>query len=174
MPEDGLAIRKVADKSEGERVPMLIAPPNAIEHLEDGSAVVDHSLCERRLVNPDTPGYDHEPWPLLGIQIDNDKPPKKAILSTSYVAQARDEGWIEVRGEKIVHKPAGPAANPWANTHTFVQLDAIILKTVDGDVRYRVVHNPDKYDDETGEPTDNAGDPTTHVDWFYGLELDNG
>jgi len=159
MSEDGLAIRKLADKSEGTRVTRYVVS-------DDGETV------EKRLVNPDTEGDEHEPWPLAGIEIVNDKLPKRAILSTSYVSSARAEGWIEVEGEKVVHKPKGPANNPWQDTHTFVQLDAITIKTTEGDVRYKVVHQPDKYDDN-GDPTDVAGDPSTYVDWFYGLELDN-
>ena len=152
--DEGLKIRKVPDKSEGERIVRF-----------------DPDTGEKKLVNPATEGEEHEAWPLLGVRIENEEPPRYCEMSTGYVAAARSAGWMEATGEKVVHKPAGPAENPWANTHTFVQLKTITIKTLDGDVRYNVVHNPDKYDDETGEPTDNAGDPTTHVDWFYGLEL---
>jgi hypothetical protein len=158
--EDGLAIRKLADKSEGTRVTKYVVS-------DDGETV------EKRLVNPDTEGDDHEPWPLAGIEIVNETPPQEAVLSTSFVSQARTEGWIEVEDEEVVHKPKGPKENPWQDTHTFVQLGAIIIKTVDGDVRYKVTHQPDKYDDVTGDPTDECGNPDTHVDWFYGMELDN-
>ena len=171
MAEQGLTIRKVADTSEGRRVVMY-----------------DPETGDRKLVNPDTPGDDHEPWPLAGIQIEH--LPKHAMLSQSYVAAARAEGWMEVTGEKRVFKPAGPASNPWQNTHTFIHLDTITVKTMDGDVTFNVVRQPDKYDtphvvvDEErnmvksslkGNPvpdTDEyAGNPETSVDWFYVLEV---
>jgi hypothetical protein len=56
--------------------------------------------------------------------------------------------------------------------------DAIILKTTDGDVRYRVTHQPDKYVDG-GKDTDKvttehyeAGN--TRVDHFFDLKLEGG
>ena len=70
---------------------------------------------------------------------------------------------------------------------TFVQAQAIVFHTLDGDVRYRVTHNPDKYADDStvGErnmPNDDNshGDDTpvtdemyasgqTRVDHFYDL-----
>jgi hypothetical protein len=160
MAEDGLAIQKVPDKSSGERLVRF-----------------DPETGERKLVNPDTPGEDHEAWPLAGVRIMNESPPKKAMMSQSYVAAARHEGWIEATGEEIVFKPGGPTDNPWGTTHTFVHLKKITLKTLDGDVTYNVVRQPDKYTGKkngTGSPTDVAGDPETSVDWFYMLELADG
>jgi hypothetical protein len=166
----GLEVRKVPDKSQGQRIVRF--------HPETG---------ERMLVNPDTPGEDHEPWPLLGVEI-NDA--KRAMLSQSYVATARQEGWMEATGEKIVHKPGGPPSNPWGVTHTFVHLDTITIKTMDGDVKFKVTRNPDKYDVGpinlgaeakkltktalSGKPTDSPADPDTTVDWFYLLERTDG
>lgn len=156
MAESGLEIRKLADKSSEQRVVMF-----------------DSHTGERKLVNPDTPGEDHEAWPLAGIRIENEGgPPQYAEMSTSYVAQAISEGWIEATGEKRVFKPAGSKENPWGTTHTFIQYKTITLKTVDGDVKYNVIRNPDKYD-ENGDPTEEAGDPNAEIVWFYTLELDN-
>src|SRR5262245_46185009 len=153
MSDEGLVIRKVPDKTDTDRVVRY-----------------DSETGERKLVNPDTPGEEHEAWPLLGVQIENEEPPQTVVLSMSFVAAARAEGWIEVAGEWQVFKPGGPPENPWAVTHTFTQLDEITIKTLDGDVKYKVTHNPDKYDG-SGNPTDAVGDPDASVDWHYGLEL---
>jgi hypothetical protein len=157
MAESGLEIQKLADKTGEQRIPMF-----------------DPLTGEKKLVNPATPGEDHEPWPFAGIRIKNeDGPPQYAAMSTSYVAQAISEGWIEATGEKRVFKPAGSKENPWSSTHTFIQYKTITIKTVDGDVTYNVTRNPDKYD-KHGEPTEEAGDPEAEVVWKYDLELKNG
>lgn len=80
--------------------------------------------------------------------------------------------YFEVVGQTAVVRPAGPADKPYAKTHTFPHAEAFILHMIDGDYRYRVTHQPDKYDDETGEVAERAGDPTTHVDWFFVAELE--
>jgi hypothetical protein len=157
----GLRIRKLADKSEGERHVRYLARNVQVD--EQGNALIDPQSIERILFNPATPEIEHEPWPFAGIAIE-DEPPKTCAVSTGFVADGREEGWIEVEGEELVHRPGGPAQNPWSVTHTFVHLQAIVLKTVDGDVRYRVVRQPDK----DGE----AGDPEAEVRWFYDLELE--
>jgi hypothetical protein len=159
MAESGLVIRKLADKTGEQRITMF-----------------DSTTGEKKLVNPATPGEDHEPWPFAGIRIENEGgPPKKAMLTTDLVAQAIAEGWIEVTGEKRVIKPAGSKENPWVGTppHVFLQYKTITIKTIDGDVTYNVKRNPDKYD-KNGEPTEEAGDPDTEVVWYYELELTNG
>lgn len=142
-----LVIRKLADKSTGTRVQMY-----------------DPITGEKRLVNPETPGTTHEPWPLAGIQIEGEIP-SNPCPAMDWVARAVAEGWIELENEGVEHAPGGPENNQWAVTHTFVTADAITIKTVDGDVRYRVVQNPGKYDDEN-EPSGKR------VDWSYHLELE--
>lgn len=156
-PPRGLQIRKLADRSSGDRV-----------------ARYDPVTGAKKLVNPDTPGDDHEPWPLLGIQLLDDPPLRSCRVSTGMVAQGQHEGWIEVEGGEMVHRPGGPASDPWRLTHSFRQADAIVFKTVDGDVRYEVVRNPDKFvaGSDTDEVTDQiyaAGE--TVVDKFYDLRL---
>jgi hypothetical protein len=178
-PEPGLRFRKHADKSEGERVAMLVLPGLPVSKAALKQAIADSgdsdyvalprtviapTELEKILVNPATPGLDHEPWPFAGISINDGDPPKRCSLSTAKVAEGREEGWIEVEGEELVHRPGGPAANPWASTHTFVQFETLIFKTLHGDVRYRVVRNADK----EGE----AGDPEAEVRWYYELELE--
>lgn len=111
-----------------------------------------------------------EPLPkaTAGVALEHDEPSPLIRIPAKYVGR---EDWIELVNARPVHKPAGPAEDPWRSTHTFVHCDELVLHLVDGDVRYRVVHQPDKYDDETGEPSDSPGDPTTHVDHFYDAEL---
>lgn len=83
---------------------------------------------------------------------------------------AQREEWIELVGQRPVVRPAGPPEARLRRTHTFVHADEIVLHLLDGDVHYRVVGQPDKYDAD-GEPTDAAGDPTSELRWFYDAEL---
>lgn len=141
----GLKIRKLADRSEGQR-----------------EIAYDPVTGAKLLVNPAT--GQPEPWPLAGVEI-VDEAPVACKLPTTFVAGGVAEGWIELEGAQVVHRPGGPAARPWQVTHTFEQADAIVIHCLAGDVRYRVAHQPDKYDD----PNEPAG---TRVDWFYGVELE--
>lgn len=110
---------------------------------------------------------DPLPKEVDGVVLEGDAPPLIRV-STKYVGAA---DWIELVGQRVVHKPAGPAEDPWRGTHTFVQCDELVLHLKDGDVRYLVTRNPDKYDTETDLPSDNAGDPTTYVVHDYTAEL---
>lgn len=137
-------------------------------------------------------------WPLAGIDLVDQggksaDPPSECRVPTSLVDKGRAEGWIEVEGEQVHHRPGGPPDDLWRVTHTFKHYDAIVLKTHDGrdDVRYKVLHQPDKYLDTTEytdlEPTphttakEDAASVTdehyaaghTRVDWFYDLKLES-
>lgn len=100
-------------------------------------------------------------------------PPERFRMSMRY---ALDADWIELVNPRIVTKPSGPADNPTkTEPHNFRHADELVLHdvTLNGRphrLRYRVVHQPDKYDAD-GNPTDVAGDPTTHVDWYFDAEL---
>lgn len=109
------------------------------------------------------------PRPFNGVVLDMDEAPPRAVIGMSIVDEAGP--FIERVNERPVFKPAGPPDKPWSQTHTFIHADELIFHLDSGTLRYRVVRQPDKYDDETGEPSDNAGDPTTHVVWTYELEL---
>lgn len=111
------------------------------------------------------------PKPLLGVEIVSDTH-EDVIIPMKTVVAAIAEGWMVGEGEEVVHRPGGTVEDPWRVTHTFRKFSGITIKCLSGDAVYSVVHNPDKYDDETGQPTENAGDPTTHVDWFYILKLE--
>lgn len=169
----GLRVRKLADTSEGERVKRY-----------------DPVTGAAKLVNPATDGDEHEAWPLLGVQFE-DGAPKTVRVSTNYVAQGIAEGWIETENPQIVHRPGGPAADPWRVTHTFTHADAVVFHMVDGDYRYAVVRQPDKYAvEETGETDPKTGEARveavdkqtvtddiyaagqTTVDKFYDLKLE--
>lgn len=102
--------------------------------------------------------------------------PKMLRLSTTYVSQ---EPWIELVNVRPVTVPSGPAGNPWNGQqppHTFLQADEVVLHMLSGDFRYKVVHQPGKYEgavhvDGDHAATDVTGNPDTHVDWFYDLDL---
>lgn len=75
--------------------------------------------------------------------------------------------WVELEGTSVVHRPGGPEQAPWSVTHTFIHAKSILFHFKDGDVRYVVAHQPDKYTDE-GIPQESIGGKATdHVDWFY-------
>jgi hypothetical protein len=133
-----LEVRLLADKSTGTRVPMY-----------------DQVTGEKKLVNPETPGNDHEPWPLKGMELKEAL--ENPVVPMSWVRRGVREGWIEVLGEDVVHAPGGPENDPWAVTHTFYQGDTVVLHTTTGDVVYDVLRSPGKVDGE--------------VLWTYELEL---
>lgn len=162
-----LVVRKLADRSEQERVVRF-----------------DPMTGEKILVNPensnpddlaDVQNWTHEPWPLAGVAIVGDAP-ARCHIPTHFAAGAAAEGWLTLEGEQLVHRPGGPPEEPWRTTHTFVHGEALVIHTTDGDVRYRVVQQPDKYvdsDDPKEKVTDEkyaAGE--TRVDWFYDCELE--
>lgn len=153
-----LMIRKRADKS-----------------TETREVRFDEYTGKRKLVNPDTPGDAHEPWPLASVAL-LCEPPAELEMSVSYVALAVHEGWMELEDAEPVHRPGGPAENQWALTHTFMQASAIVMHFESGDVRYKVVHQPDKYvadgTDKTKVTPEHYEAGNTRVDGFYGLKLD--
>lgn len=125
------------------------------------------------------------PRPLAGVRL-LDAPPV-AQVPTKVIATAVAEGWASLENETVVHRPGGPAADPWQVTHTFRHAEAIVFHTLDGDVRYRVTHQPDKYadysqatfpdavdafdgDDDTPVTDDLYAAGATRIDWFYGIE----
>lgn len=132
--------------------------------------LADKSAGERGVLASGEPA----PWPLAGVKIDDQN---ETTISTRKVAEGVAEGWITLEDVEIVHRPGGPAGYPWGLTHTFQQAGTVVFHTVDGDVRYRVVHQPDKYHvDGDDTPVDDAAYAAgqTRIDWFYGLERDNG
>lgn len=121
--------------------------------------------------SPPVGAADGKPqWALKGIEHVDD-PPQHVIVPVSTIDMGISEGWISREGEKVVHKPGGPKNNPWAVTHTFTHCDTFTVHTVDGDLVYKVTHQPDKYGAD-GKPTDAAGDPDATVDWFYRASLE--
>lgn len=152
----GLRIRKLADTSVGERVVRY-----------------DPDTGEKYLANPAT--GQREPWPLKGVQIVGE-PGALVVFSTGLVARGRREGWIRLEGEQPAHRPGGPDDDRWRVSHTFLHADVIVILAVDGEVRYRVVHQPDKYaeDDDATEVTDDVyKSGKTRVDHFYLGELED-
>lgn len=111
----------------------------------------------------DTPGFG-EPWPLAGIEVVGE-PPAACKLPTGWVNRGIEEGWITLEGQSTSHAPAGPASNPWRDSHTFIHAETVVIGCTGGDVRYAVTHQPDKYADDT-EPSG------YRVDWFYAVQLE--
>jgi hypothetical protein len=134
---------------------------------------------EKRLVNPATPGDEHEPWPAAGLQF-MDGAPEEMILPTKYVDKLVSAGWAKRHNERPVVRPAGPNQGTFNSSyngqpHVFIHCDKISIYCVDADYQYEVTRQPDKYVDN-----DNPADKVTpelyeagktKVDHFYGLKL---
>lgn len=102
--------------------------------------------------------------------------PKAIRVPTDYVQR---EPWIEIVNPRPTIANAGTTSNPTAKIHQFIEADELVLHMLDGDYRYTVVHQPGKYSgadhvDGPHEATSAAGDPNTHVDWFYDADLVEG
>jgi hypothetical protein len=143
-----MKIRKLADKTDG-------LPRVAGLHPETG---------EKTLVDPNTGAV--RPWPLLGIEI-VEPIPTMCRVPMDWVIRGVAEGWAQLHNPKIVHKSGGPPDDEWRITHTFTQADYVTFHTVNGDIRYAVTQNPNKYLD----PDPSTPEDATKVDWFYELEL---
>lgn len=168
----GLQVRKHADMSDGERVVRW--------HPVTG---------ERMVVKPDTinaEGYDYtqmqpEPWPLAGVSFLHEETPKYLRVPDRYLHAAVNEGWATLANESIAHRPGGPPHDPWRVTHTFRHAEGVTFHTNDGDIKYRVINNPDKSADKSATTdgsylkSDGSVEAKgTRVDHFYDLELIDG
>jgi hypothetical protein len=132
-----MVVRKRADKEGSTRIEMNVAG-------------------ERRLVNPETPGQEHEPWPLLGYELED--APESCTVPMDWLKRQISEGWVTAEGEDVTFQPGGPEEDPWRVTHTFTHWDSVTFHCYDGDVTYDVTRNADKYEDGS-------------VDWSVGLEM---
>lgn len=127
-------------------------------------------------------------WPLAGVSFE-DGVPTSMSLSTQVVETGIREGWIVGEGETLVTRPGGPPDDLYRtdNLHIFRHFDALTFKTTEGDYRYSVVHQPDKYADHAEASSEiesfTSDDRTpvtdaiyaagaTRVDHFYRLELE--
>lgn len=151
-----LTIRKLADKTGQERIKKF-----------------DPETGEPKLVNPATPGDDHESWPLLGVTIEGD-PPRRTTAGMTWVNAAISEGWLKRVNESAVVRPGGSQDSPWSPAHTFIHAEVLVIDDYDrGPVAYRVTRQPDKYI-RSGEeliPVKEWTERETEVCWFYELEL---
>lgn len=121
-------------------------------------------------LDADLPGAPRGTWPLAGVELLD--APENTTIPVHVVDRGRDEGWITVEGEQVVHRPGGPPSNRWKVTHTFRHCESM---TICG-VRYVVTHQPDKYADP-GEDETPVTDTVyeggwTRVDHFYGIRLE--
>lgn len=152
----GLSLRKMADRSD--------PTPRTTGY--------DPFTGQRQMVHAQTGAP--MPWPLAGTRFEPDGvPPAHTRVAEQALLRWIAEGVIAVEGEDIAHAPGGPAEDPWRVTHTwrtFTFVTFIANKDADGNlvpVRYAVVQNPGKYDDES----EASG---KRVDHFYDLDLVEG
>jgi hypothetical protein len=151
-----LEVRKLADTSVGERVARY-DPVTGAKYLADPDTwdVNDRST------------WVASPYPLLGVRVEGDAP-KECKLPTSWVIKGQAEGYVELDNPRMVFRPGGPKEEPWRVTHTFTHADSITLHTIDGDVVYRVVEQPDKWPAEKNDLDEGFGG---EVRWFYLVKL---
>ena len=160
----GFRARIHADRTDGERVKRY-DPETGEGYLADPSTW--------RRDDPAT--WVEKPWPATAIEL-IDGAPASAQTTLQWIRKRQAEGLVVVEGERPEHRPGGPPDDLWRVTHTFIHIDALVLKTTDGDVRYRVVRQPDKYvaggADEDLVTPDIYAAGETDVAWFYLLELE--
>lgn len=157
-----LSIRKLADP-DAERTKLFDPLTGEAILLEPADAEV---LAEQ--LRPILESVTPSPRPFLGIKVEGEAP-RRAKLPVSFVTRGVAEGWIETEGGEVVHRSSGPPEDPWGPpAHSFMHYDSITLKTVDGDVRYRVVENPDKWPEEKVDGAGFGGE----VRHFYEVALD--
>ena len=136
-----LELRKVADKSKGDRVTLQVAPPE--ETLEDGRVVIDPSRIEQRLVNPETPGFDHEPWPLKHVELVGDAPDKHNFSDT-VVAKYMQDGFLTIKNMRL-------ATTENYERNPVITGDEFVLDLRGGKLRYKILQHPGRYNDGDGE-----------------------
>jgi hypothetical protein len=116
----------------------------------------------------------------------SDPPPSEVRVSTKVVEGGISEGWLSAEGSRTVVRPGGPPEDKDRPdvSHIFRQADVLVFHTRAGDIRYKVVHNPDKYadhddrtfevkrfkaDDDTPVTDEIYAAGATRVDHFYDL-----
>lgn len=112
------------------------------------------------------------PWPLAGVRLLD--APDATQIPTNVVADAIAQGWATGEDGRQVVRPSGRTPDDLTKPpHVFVHYSRIIFHTLDGDVTYRVLHQPDKYadpgDDTTPVTAEVYAAGATRVDWFYGV-----
>lgn len=152
-------------------------PGLTIHKLADASVPrvkrFDPDTGESYLADPVT--GQPSPRTLTGIRLED--PPDKVRVSTTVINNAVAEGWVTLENPEAVMRPAGATQDQMFSTHTgaphfFQHADAVVFHTVDGDIRYKVDHQPDKYhaDGDKKKVTAAAyAEGQTRVDHFYDL-----
>lgn len=156
MGTPSLRVRKLADRSAGERVTRY--DPETGQSYQADPEVWNRS-------DPET--WIASPWPFAGLKIE--EAPKRCEIPTSFVERGLVEGWLSIKAPRMVHRPGGPPEQPWAVTHTFRHGETLVLHAVDGDVRYTVVENPDKWPASKNDRDEGFGGD---VRWFYDVKLE--
>lgn len=151
-----LVVRKLADTSVGERV-------KRYDPVTGEAYLADPETWDR--LDPET--WVEAPWPLAGIVVEH--APEVTEIPTSWVATGIAEGFVELENPRLVERPGGPPEHPWRVRHAFTHADAIVIGTREGDVRYRVLEQPDKWPERKNGRGEGFGG---EVRWHYRVELE--
>lgn len=134
---------------------------------------------EKTLLNAETGAV--APWPSAGMCFASKygrpaEPPTHTKVSMQWAQKAEAEGWAKLINPRPIHRPGGPADDPWRVTHTFIHADALEFYMVDPKnefesrtYRFTVIGQPDKREDPN-----QPGSGVMIVEWTYELELVGG
>jgi hypothetical protein len=111
---------------------------------------------------------------VLDHPLHNDDIPTHVKVPVTTIDRGVAEGWITTEGDEPHHYPGGNKENPWGTVHTTVHRDSFTIHDADGDITYKVTHQPGKYNGagDLDESSDVAGELDARVDWFYLAELE--
>lgn len=129
-----LQLRKLADRSGPEP-----ARNKATGVDDDGNPILENP----RLAH----GALLEPWPLAGVELIGD-PPTEHNFADTYVARALSDGYLTIENARPHASPVPPGVQPYDRDPVLTG-DEIVIKLVDGDLRYRILECPGKYPDES-------------------------
>lgn len=159
---ESLTLRKLADQTvEREKLFDPFTGRAILLEPEKATALIAELKPVMKDITPD-------PRPFLGLRIEGD-PPKRTSVSTNLVEQGIAEGWIEGEDEDLIVRSSGPRSRPFGpRPHAFLHFSALTFKTMDGEVRYKVVDNPDKWPEEKEGKAGFGGE----VRHYYVLQLE--
>lgn len=111
---------------------------------------------------------------VLGHPLHDEDIPSHVKVPVTTIDRGVAEGWITTEGDTPHHYAGGNTENPWGTVHTVVHRDSFTIHDVEGDLTYKITHQPGKRNGkgELDETDAVAGDQDATVDWFYLAELE--
>jgi hypothetical protein len=125
-----------------------------------GDVLQFRKFADKRGPEPDrnAQGRLAHPWPIMGVELMSE-PPERTQIPMETVRRAVSEKWASVKNEKLVAQYVGELLIP------FIQGDEITFHLISGDLRYKILGNPGKWDDETDPKGQYHKKGGPHVVW---------